>query len=188
MKKTKMLLTLINVENNIKLVERVVTYPLPFTDEFVASLVTEDGRRVTKEMLQGEDKNKIFEEAIKQAEDEAGFYTDIDGSCKFMKLGSSDAGIILKKEFSKKTKTSFRIYGGKSGAAVMISKKLLRMIEKFLGEFTIIPDCQDSFSICLSKDKELLNAGLRDSNHADEEEKLSDYCFVCNNGTLSQLA
>lgn len=188
MEKSKMFLTLINVENNRKLLERVVTFPLPFTKEFVASLATEDGQRVTKEMIQGMDRKQIFEDAIKRAEDEAVFFDDAGGSFRWKKLDSEDARILLKKEFSRKPKTSFRIYGGKSGAAVMLSKKLMTMLEKILGEFTVIPDSQDSFSICLSKDKEMLNAGLRDSNHADEEEKLSDYCFVCNDGILSQLA
>lgn len=187
MEKKKMFLTLINVENNRKLVERVVTFPLPFTKEFVASLATEDGQRVTEEMIRGMDKKQLLEDAIRKAEEEAGIFVNVGASSQWMKIDSTDALMALK-EFSRKPKMSFRIYGGKSGAAVMLSKKILRTIEKILGKFTIVPDSIDSFSICLSTDKELLNAGLRDSNQADEEEKLSDYCFVCNDGILSQLA
>ena len=176
--------TLMNVENNRKQLERLVTYEVPFTKEFVATLATEDGQRVTKDMLTESrlDKSKLYEVALMRAEAEA----VISCEQKTSPLNAKYAVEVLE-DLSRHSTKLVRIFGGKSGAATLLSDNVLKRIQKKVGDFSIIPDSQDSFTICLSHDKQMLNASLRDMNKQDEEEKLSDYCFSFRNGKMVQL-
>lgn len=180
----KIFFTLMNVENNRKLLERLVTYQVPFTTEFVVTLATEDGIRVTKRMLQegNLDKQRLYEAALKNAESEATI------SCEriLSPLNTNYAEEVLE-DFSRHSTKLVRIFGRKSGAAMILSHKILQHIEKKVGDFSIIPNDQDSITICLSKDKQMLNACLRDMNAQDKEVKISDYCFSYKNGEIRQM-